>query len=145
MIERDYLMRLLLNLAQGIVRSMQTETSARPSTDSAEMLEAAVGDAVDFDAETFLALAPGSIAQIMQISGTDARVSQYIANSLYLASVYRERAGQSELARIRREQARAIAEQFGCEVPGLAEDDEEAVRRIAASARDLIDENPDVL
>lgn len=144
MIERDYLMRLLLNLAQGIVRSMQVEKTANSHTDSAEMLEAAIGDAVDFDGETFLALAPDSIAQILQISGTDDRASLYIANSLFLASHYRAKAGQDELARIRREQALAVARAFGHELSAFEEEGEEAVAEaIVSQAQGLIDANPD--
>lgn len=144
MIERDYLMRLLLNLAQGIVRSMETEKTTNSHTDSAEMLEAAIGEAVDFDGETFLALAPDSIAQILQISGTDDRASLYIANSLYLASHYRTQAGQDDLARIRREQALAVARAFGHELSALEEaGDEAAAEAIVSEAQELIDANPD--
>ena len=144
MIERDYLMRLLLNLAQGIVRSMQAEKTANSHTDSAEMLEAAIGEAVDFDGETFLALAPDSIAQILQISGTDSRASLYIANSLYLASHYRAKAGQDELARVRKEQALAVARAFGHDLSSYEEGDGEAsAEAIVSEAQRLIDENPD--
>ncbi len=144
MIERDYLMRLLLNLAQGIMRTIQADRSGGTKRDSAEMLEMAIGEAVDFDGETFLALAPDSIAQILQISGTDARASRFIANSLYLASVYRAEAGDEELARIRREQAYAVAEQFGHEIDALSVTDEEkAVQSVADEAQAFIDAHHD--
>lgn len=143
MIERDYLMRLLLNLAQGIVRSMQSERGVGSPSDSAEMLESAIGEAVDFDSETFLSLAPVSIAQIMQVSGTDVRASRYIANALYLASVYRAQAGQPELAALRRAQALAVADGFGCEIIGVEGSDDEAASAIVADAQSLIEAHPD--
>ena len=58
----------------------------------------------------------------MQISGVDPRVTEYIARSLLLASGYLREAGEFELAAVREGQARAIAAEYGFELPASPED-----------------------
>ena len=86
MLEQDYLMRILLQFAEAIRRSWSRAVEDRDPRDAANMLERAVGDATDIDGATLLSLSPESIASVMQVSGVDPRVSEYIARSLLLAS-----------------------------------------------------------
>lgn len=125
MFERDYLMRLIAELGAAIRRSMErtTELDHTPG-DSAKLLEAAIGTAIDFDGATLLALAPESIAQIIQVSGTDSRVTEYVARSLMLCSRYYEEDGDTALAELRAKQARAIAAAYGHDLPEDAATDE---------------------
>ena len=81
------------------------------------MLENAVGDAVDIDGATLLSLAPESMAAILQVSGTDPRVTEYVARSLMLASAYLREAGEDAVADLRLGQARALADAYGLELP----------------------------
>lgn len=81
------------------------------------MLEDAVGDATDIDGGVLLSLAPESIASVMQVSGVDPRVTEYIARSLLLASGYLYEAGDHTLAEVRASQARAVAEAYGFDLP----------------------------
>ena len=125
MFERDYLMRLIAELGAAIRRSMERNTQFDHTPgDSAKLLEAAIGTATDFDGVTLLALAPESIAQIMQVSGTDPRVTEYIARSLMLCARYYEEDGDTALADIRAQQARAIAAAYGHDLPADAASDE---------------------
>lgn len=125
MFERDYLMRLIAELGAAIRRSMERsiELDHTPG-DSAKLLEAAIGTATDFDSATLLALAPESIAQIIQVSGTDSRVTEYMARSLMLCSRYYEEDGDAALADLRARQARAIAQAYGHDLPDDAATDE---------------------
>ena len=83
---------------------------------AAEMLETAVGEATELDGGVLLSLAPESIASILQVSGTDPRVIEYIARSLLLESRYLDDAGQNEKAALRASQAHALAEAYGIDL-----------------------------
>ena len=86
MFERDYIMKLLADLMQSIVKSLiQSDKEENPYL-AAQTLETAIGNAVDMDASVFMALSPESMASIMSLSHTDPRSTEYIARSLALAS-----------------------------------------------------------
>ena len=118
MLEQDYLMRIVLQFAEIIRRSWTKATDECDPKRAADMLE----DAVDMDGEALLSLAPESIAAVMQVSGVDPRVTEYIARSLLLASGYLREAGEGALADVREGQARAIAESYGFDLPDSAEE-----------------------
>ena len=117
MLEQDYLMRILLQFAEAIRRSWARSVEDRDPRDAANMLERAIGDATDIDGAT-----PESIASVMQVSGVDPRVSEYIARSLLLASGYLAEAGEGELSALRAEQARALAEAYDLDLPDTPEE-----------------------
>lgn len=57
----------------------------------------------------------------MQVSGTDARVVEYVVRCLALESYYLEEAGQPARASLRFEQARALAAAYGVPAPEQGE------------------------
>ena len=85
--------------------------------EAADTLDEVVGNAVGMDGKSLLSLAPESITGVLQISGTDPRVTEFVARSLLLSSQYLTQAGQTVLASLRAEQARAIAQAYGFEWP----------------------------
>ena len=117
MLQQDYLMRLLLQFFNGIVKSWERHTEHDDPEGAAELIEAAVGEAVEMDGATLLSLAPESIATIMQVSGIDPNVTQFVARSLLLESVYLQEAGDPNLSSLRAGQARAIAAEYGFDLP----------------------------
>ena len=119
MLEQDYLMRILLQFAEAIRRSWARSVEDRDPRDAANMLERAIGDATDIDGAS---LSPESIASVMQVSGVDPRVSEYIARSLLLASGYLAEAGEGDLSALRAEQARALAEAYDLDLPDTPEE-----------------------
>ena len=108
MLEQDYLMRIFLQFAEILRRSWFKARDEHDPKAAADMLENAVGDAVDIDGATLLSLAPESMAAILQVSGTDPRVTE---------SVYLREAGEDAVADLRLEQARALADAYGLELP----------------------------
>lgn len=122
MLTQDYLVRMLVDFAAGIMRSMQRRTEGRDPRGAAEMLEGAIGQSVDIDGDTLLSLAPESIASILQVSGTDPAITEYVARSLMLAASYREDAGDADMARLRADQARAIAAAYGHDISSMEGD-----------------------
>lgn len=113
MLTQDYLVRMLVDFAAGIMRSMQRRTEERDPRGAAELLEGAIGQSVDLDGDMLLSLAPDSIASILQVSSTDSAVTGYVARSLMLAASYRAEEGDMALARLRTDQAHAIAAAYG--------------------------------
>ena len=117
MFEQDYLVRLLLQFFQGIMKSIERRNEDHDPQDAADLLEASIGEAVDMDGATLLSLSPESIATIMQVSGIDPNVTQFVARSMLLESVYLDEANNLELSALREQQARAIAAQYGFSLP----------------------------
>ncbi len=130
MLEQDYLMRIVLQFAEMIRRSWTKARDERDPKGAADMLEDAVGEATDIDGGVLLSLAPESIASVMQVSGVDPRVTEYIARSLLLASGYLREAGEHALAAVREAQARAVATAYGIELPGSVEELEDLLSEI---------------
>ncbi|MEY8562483.1 hypothetical protein AALA21_05445 [Eggerthellaceae bacterium 3-80] len=117
MFEQDYLMRILLQYAEILRRSWFKAHHEKDPRGAAEMLEAAVGEATDIDGATLLSLAPESMGAVLQVSGVDERVVEYISQSLALASAYLREDGQHVLADLRLEQARSLAQTYGFDLP----------------------------
>ena len=122
MFEQDYLMRLLMQFMEAMRRSIERADDGRDPAAAADMLENAIGDATDLDGSMLLSLAPESMATVLQVSGVDPRVSEYIARSLLLASGYLAEAGEGDLSALRAEQARALAEAYDLDLPDTPED-----------------------
>lgn len=121
MFERDYLMRVIALFAEAVRRSWTQAKEKDDPRGAADSLEAAIGDATDIDGSILLSLAPESIAGVMQVSGVDPKVTGQIARSLILEAGYLEDAGDDELAALRREQGRAIADAYGIDLPSEEE------------------------
>ena len=117
MFEQDYLVRLLLQFFRGLMKSWERRHEQDDPQGAADLLEATIGEAVEMDGASLLALAPESIATVMKVSGIDPDVTQFVARSLLLESVYLEEAGNMQLAAVRAGQARAIAAEYGFDLP----------------------------
>ncbi len=135
MYERDYLVRLFVEFAAAIRRSWERAEDEEDPAGAADLLEMAVGDATEIDGATLLALAPESIAAVLQVSGTDPRVIEYVVRSLLLAGTYRAQAGQGALAALRAGQARALADAYGIKVDDDATSRESFERLFEESSR----------
>lgn len=122
MLTQDYLVRIMVQFAEAIRRSLIRSTKEHDPRGAADLLEGAVGEATDIDGSVLLSLSPESIASVMQVSGVDPQVSEYVARSLLLVSGYLREAGECGLAEIREQQARAIAQAYGHELPGSPEE-----------------------
>lgn len=125
MLQQDYLMRLLMQFAEAIAKSLAKVKDDKDPEAAAELLEAAVGEATELDGAVLLSLAPESIASVVQVSGTDPRVVEYIARTLLLEASYLEDAGKSAKASLRTEQAYALAGAYGVDFDGLELSEEE--------------------
>ena len=69
MLQRDYLVQMIQQFIQAIIKSRTT--SQQDPQLAADSLENAIGSATDIDGATLLSLGPESIASVMQLSGVD--------------------------------------------------------------------------
>ena len=106
MFEQDYLMRLLIQFMEAMRRSIERADDGRDPAAAADML----------DGSMLLSLAHESMASVLQVSGVDPHVTEYVANSLQLESEFLRSAGNDELAEVRAGQARALASAYGLEL-----------------------------
>ena len=144
MLEQDYLMKLILQFFRGMVRSWELKEEKDDPELAADMLETAIGTATEMDGAVLLSLSPDSIAQVLRVSGTDPNVVEFVARGLLLESVYLSEACRDELANVRAAQARALADDYGFELPDDPTDFdaiEENLDEIALQG-DLDDDDP---
>ncbi|ACU94961.1 hypothetical protein Ccur_12830 [Cryptobacterium curtum DSM 15641] len=113
MFERDYLMRLIMQLVEAIQRSFQLADEDKDPAAAADLLEGAIGTAVDMDSGVFLSLAPDSLADVLRVSSDGAQMAEYVGRSLRLEANYLVAAGNVERAALRLDQAQALADSFG--------------------------------
>lgn len=131
MFERDYLMRLILGYFQTITIVIRRGTKEKDPEGAADLLEQAIGQATEIDADVLLSLSPESIAGILQVSGTDPKVIAYVAHGLLLESHYLMMAYDFARAELREQQARALADAYGIDLP---DDPAEAERLLYEAA-----------
>ena len=138
MFERDYLMKLILGYFKLIVVVVKRAEKEKDPEGAANMLEAAIGEATEIDAEVLLSLSPDSIASILQVSGTDPKVVGYVAHGLLLESHYLMIACDFARAELREQQARALAEAYGVDRPDNPAEAENLL--MEAAEQGLLDE-----
>lgn len=116
MFEQDYLMRMILQLVEGIRRSMERSRKQLDPASAADGVEATIEQATDLDGSILLSLAPESIADILLVSGTDPAVVEFVGRSLQLEADYLFQAGNHSLSDLRLRQAHALADAYGFEL-----------------------------
>ena len=117
MFEQDYLMKQFLMFFKALTRSWEQMEEEKDPLGAADTLENAITSATDMDGTALLTLAPESIASIMQVTGVDPRIVEYLSRSMLLESVYLKEAGDAALAGVRFAQAHAIADAYGFGLP----------------------------
>lgn len=142
MFERDYLMRLILGYFKTIVIVIKQGEKEKDPEGAADLLEQAIGEATEIDGEVLLSLAPESIASVLQVSGTDPKVINYVAHGLLLEAHYLMLACDFARAELREEQARALAAAYGFDLPDDLAEAEDILRE--AAEQGLMDEGAEL-
>lgn len=128
MLQRDYILEIIAQFAQVVAEALGRAREMHDQ-DSIEQVEQAIGDLLELDHETALALAPDSLVTMMLLSGMGDSVAEYVCYALgQLSGIYADM-GEEDLAGIRGLQAKAVAESFGCDldtVPAELADAEDA-------------------
>lgn len=135
MLHRDYLVEVVGEFVQEVSRALRRAVAG--DVDGVGEVERQVGDILELDHEIALSLAPDSLVTMILLSGVGDSVAAYIRYALDRAADLHEREGNADLAGLRRLQARAVGESFGCAgVPAeFSELDAELFGEGAAGAR----------
>lgn len=110
MFENDYIMRLILQLARVLRRSLTRDYST--PEDEVRDIEGRVAEALDLDPRLMFKLEPESLVSMLQLGDVDPKLAVYAVRSIYYESDVLEAQGDLETAELRRAQADAIAEAY---------------------------------
>ncbi len=134
MLQRDYILEIVAEFTESVARAFKLAVEKKDEKACAD-IEQQIGELLDLDHETALALAPDSLVTMMVLSGMGDSVASYVCWSLdRLARVY-EDMGNEDLAGARRLQAKAVAESFNCDPADVpAELDEVDAQLFSAKA-----------
>jgi len=124
--ENDYLMRMILQLARVLRRSLIREYPT-PDVEIRD-IESKVAEALDLDPRLMFKLEPESLVSLLQLGNVDPVLAIYAVRSIYYESDILEANGELEKAELRRRQADAIAEAYDIEVT-LADASPEAMEQ----------------
>lgn len=121
MLQHDYILEIIQQFVE-VVTGALSRALRQGDLQGAVEVETAVGELLQLDADTAMALSPESLVTMMQLAGTGDAVSGYVAYALNrLADAY-DGMGKHELAAIRRSQADAIAQAFGADLDEVPEE-----------------------
>lgn len=114
MLQRDYILEIVADFTQSVARAFKLAVTKK-DLDSCTEIEQEIGELLDLDHKTALALAPDSLVTMMVLSGMGDSVASYVCWSLErLSRVYKDM-GQEDLSGMRHLQAQAVGESFGCD------------------------------
>lgn len=117
MFEQDYLVRMLVELAAAIRRSLTRSREAKDLEGAVQTLENSITNATDLDGAVLMTLSPESIASVLEVSNADPRVVVYIAHSMQLQAHYLRKLNRDTVADLRDKQAQALAKAYNFDLP----------------------------
>ena len=130
MLQHDYILGLVQEFGKAVSAALRRAFFERDGTASEEV-EASIGELIDLDAQTAMALSPASLVTMIQLSGVGESVAGYVAWTLgRLADAYDLQ--HDSRASIRRSQAEAVAQAFGCDLAVCPEEFEDLERDLEA-------------
>ncbi len=106
--QNDYILRLIEQMGSAIRLAFQRFREGGSAARSIDIVDSAIGLAVDMDPTLFLRLAPHSMVSFLEISSYDDRLARKVAEALLLQADLLESDGYLVEAGVRREQAAAV-------------------------------------
>ncbi|MDR0501195.1 MAG: hypothetical protein LBG97_08170 [Coriobacteriales bacterium] len=110
MFENDYIMRMVLQLATVIRKSLMG--GYRETKDDVKAIENAISDAVDIPGDILFSLEPKSMVTMLQLGSFDIKLAEYVVRSLYYEAKLLDESELHAKANLRREQANEIANTY---------------------------------
>lgn len=121
MFERDYLVRMLVNLANAIRKSLNKARGEGDLSASIEILQDSITNLIDIDGSVLMSLNPDSFVSVVKVSNTDPRAVVYIVYSMLLQSYYLKKLNQTELSLLRQQQAEKLACEYKVDIIDVCE------------------------
>lgn len=113
MLQKDYILEIVGDFVDGVAKHLDAALAGDAEATGA--VEQDVAGLLDLDPEVALTLSPDSLVTMMVLSGMGDSVAAYVAYALTrLADAY-EAQGDVDTAALRRAQAAAVGESFGCD------------------------------
>ena len=114
MLQRDYVVEMVGRFSEAVGEALRRAVGG--DAEGRCEVERQIAELLDLEPQTALSLSPDSLVTMMLLSGMGDSVAAYVCYALdRLARVY-EAAGDPDAAGLRRLQARAVAESFGCDL-----------------------------
>jgi hypothetical protein len=111
MLHRDYLLEVISRFVDGVIVALRRATFDR-DVESAKDVEDSVAALLDLDPATAMNLSPDSLVTMMLLSGMGDSLAQYVSYVLdHVGDAYDDM-GDAAKARLRWDQAQAVAESF---------------------------------
>ena len=121
MLQRDYLLEILICFIETPTRALRRAVEQNDLSGCREA-ERAVADLLELDPETAMVLSPASLVQMMGLSSVGSAVASYVGYTLdRVADIY-EDGGDEATAELRRAQAEAVADAYGCDLMDVPEE-----------------------
>ena len=117
MLQRDYVLEIVGQFVDGV--SVALRRAALGEKIGLVETERQIGELLELEPQTALALAPDSLVTMMVLSGMGDSVAEYVCYALGRLSTLYARAGDEDRAGLRSLQARAVAESFCCDCDGV--------------------------
>ncbi|MCF0231655.1 MAG: hypothetical protein HUJ63_05180 [Enterococcus sp.] len=112
MFEQDYLGRMIKDFIEGLIRTLKESRELENPLESASSIEKILENCTDIDGQILLNLQPESMVNMFQVTNIDPKLCPFIAHSLQLESHLLKKAGKPELAELRMNQAKAVANAY---------------------------------
>lgn len=126
MLKNDYIMRMILDLVMTIRKVWNMPELDKD--DAMDDIEESVARAVNIDRGLLFSLEPESMVSMLEIGDFDDELASYVSRALFIEVKMLEAEGRLATADLRRKQAIAIAEKYGCSIPDSAESAEGLMR-----------------
>jgi len=118
MLQRDYILVVINQFVNAIMQALHKSldlSNPEEAKEAAEDAELAIAGLLDLDPSVAMQLTPESLVTMMVLSGMGDTVANYVAYSLNALGTLYDKMGDAATAAIRREQAAAVGESFGCD------------------------------
>lgn len=126
MLENDYIMRMIMDLVRSISRVYNLP--GLDKDDAMDDIEDNVAKAVNIDKELLFSLSPESMVSLVAMGEMTDELASYVCRALFIEVKMLEAEGKLETASLRRQQAIALANEYGCDIPDSAKSAEGLMR-----------------
>ena len=132
MLHRDYLLEIIAQFVETVMAALRHAVLDGDKASAVEV-EDAVAALLDLDPQTAMNLSPDSLVTMMLLSGMGDSLAGYVSYVLDRVGDAYDNQGDHETAKLRWDQAQAVAESFGYDQSIIPEEFAELDDELAAA------------